>query len=320
MMAAMARMRMRDGAKLHYLDVGRGDPVVLLHGFAMHGAMWLPFVMRYAHRYRFILPDLRGFGRSHALPLVQPVLLDQHADDLADLVTGLGLGRFTLGGLSMGACTSLQYQQRHGFDRVGAYLHIDQAPCVRNLPDWRWGLLGDEQEVRLAPWADLMEKVAPWRGRSFGAIPRELRRRFWAAMAEFYGSGFHRAGWRHGLRLTRHERIARLAAPTANWPVYMDCLHAYLTHEYDWRESMRDIAVPMTAMVGMESELYPAEGQLRINDFVPHAEIVRFERCGHAVPFDAPVRFTRALGTFLEATRAPRHADAPVSARQRRAA
>ena len=52
-------------------------------------------------------------------------------------------------------------------------------------------------------------------GRSFGAIPRELRRRFWAAMAEFYGSGFHRAGWRHGLRLTRHERFARLAAQSA---------------------------------------------------------------------------------------------------------
>ena len=71
----MPSITTRDGAKLHYLSIGRGAPVILLHGFAMQGAMWLPFIAPLAMRFRFILPYLRGFGGSHDVPLSQPCLL-----------------------------------------------------------------------------------------------------------------------------------------------------------------------------------------------------------------------------------------------------
>ena len=298
----MARMQMRDGAKLHYIDVGRGEPVVLLHGFAMQGALWLPFALRHAHRYRFILPDLRGFGRSHGLALATPVLLDQHANDLADLVRGLGLHDFRLGGLSMGACTALQYHRRYGFEGVRAYLHIDQAPRVLNAADWQCGLMGDEQDQRLSEWAAVMEQLEPWRGRSFRAIPVRLRQRFWHVLSDFYGSAFHRRGWKQTTRLARYERFVQAVAPTRHWTIYLDCMRSYLHDNYDWRESLKSLDTPMTAMVGMQSAMYPAEGQLHIQDLVPHARIERFEQCGHAIPFDAPIRFQRGLGRFLRET------------------
>lgn len=295
-------MQMRDGAKLHYIDVGRGEPVVLLHGFAMQGALWLPFALRFARRYRFILPDLRGFGRSHRLALATPVLLDQHADDLADLVRGLGLHDFRLGGLSMGACTALQYHRRYGFDGVRAYLHIDQAPRVLNADDWHYGLMGAEQDRRLSEWSAVMAQLEPWRGRSFRAIPRALRQRFWHVLSDFYGSAFHRRGWKQTTRLARYERFVQAVAPTRNWIIYLDCMHSYLEDNYDWRASLRALETPFTAMVGMQSAMYPAEGQLHIADLVPHARIERFENCGHAIPFDAPIRFQRGLGRFLRET------------------
>src|SRR5262245_38430785 len=145
----MPHARMRDGAELHYLDVGRGPTVMLLHGFAMPAPLWLPFVAPLATRFRFVLPNLRGFGGSHHVSLTNPCLLTQHADDVADLIEQLGLDDIRLGGLSMGACTSLQYNRLYGFDRVRSYLHIDQAPRVLNGPDWRHGLLGAEQKHRL---------------------------------------------------------------------------------------------------------------------------------------------------------------------------
>lgn len=305
MLQGMAKLRMRDGAKLNYIEVGRGDPVILLHGFAMRGAHWLPFVMRHAHRHRFILPDLRGFGGSHELPLSGERLLDQHADDLHDLITGLGLREVALAGLSMGACTALQYHQRYGFDAVRSYLHIDQGPCVRNGPDWQWGLMGPEQHALLSPWAELMTQMAPWQQRSFGAIPRALRRRFWGALAEFYGAAFHRRGWQQAVNVTRVERVARAAFPVTNWPVYMACLQAYLHNDYDWRHSLRAMDKPMTVVVGMESALYPAEGQLHIADLAPLAQVQRYAGCGHAVPFEAPLRFARTLSGFLAEARQP---------------
>jgi pimeloyl-ACP methyl ester carboxylesterase len=53
-----------NGVRLHYLIAGKGDPVVLLHGFAESSHMWLPLIAKLADRHTVIAPDLRGFGQS----------------------------------------------------------------------------------------------------------------------------------------------------------------------------------------------------------------------------------------------------------------
>lgn len=291
----------RDGAKLHYLSIGRGAPVVLLHGFAMQGAMWLPFIAPLAMRYKFILPDLRGFGGSHNVGLSQPCLLTQHADDLEDLLQALNLRDVRLGGLSMGACTALQYHRLYGFDRIRSYLHMDQSPCVRNGKDWRYGLLGVQQQSRLGAWKSLMQDLEPYRGEAFKKIPKALRARLWSVLSEFFGFAFHKAGWKLFSQLAKHEFIIRNIAPTSNWPIYMDTLRSYTEDDYDWRPSLSKLAVPMTVLVGMRSTMYPAQGQLQIGKLAPNARVVKFEDCGHALPFEAPVRFTSELRQFLAA-------------------
>jgi pimeloyl-ACP methyl ester carboxylesterase len=291
---------MRDGAQLHYLSVGRGaDTCVILHGFAMNAAMWVPFVLPLAHRVRFIIPDLRGFGGSHTLPLRQASILDQHADDLHDLLGALNLQRVHLAGLSMGACTALQYQQRYGFGRVRAYLHMDQSPCVPNKAGWRHGLLGEAQEGQLAAWGALLEEMEPHRGKPYRKLPRSLRRRMWGALAQFTAYAFHHRGMKLISGLSRHELLVRRIAPVANWTVYLDCLRAYAREDYDWRPSLKRIKVPMTVLIGMESRMYPAEGQIRIADHVPQARLVPIPGCGHVVPFEAPRVFLRELARFL---------------------
>lgn len=301
----MPKMLMRDGARLHYYDIGRGPACVLLHGFGMQGAMWLPFVAPLAHRYRFVIPDLRGFGFSHRLPLSQPSILDQHAHDLADLLDGLRLGRVHLAGLSMGACTSLQYNRLYGFDRVHAYLNVDQSPCVRNDAHWQGGLLGTDQERRFAEWQGLArELLACGRETPYAQLPAHLRRALFRTLADFLDYGFHSRAWRLLRHPARQEIIMGRIAPTANWPVYMDTLNSYLNDDYDWRPSLRTVTVPVTVMVGMNSTMYPASGQLEIANCVPHARVVRVHNCGHVVPFEAPARFVRELARFLAGARA----------------
>jgi pimeloyl-ACP methyl ester carboxylesterase len=53
-----------NGVRLHYLIAGKGDPVVLLHGFAESSHMWLPLIAKLADKHTVIAPDLRGFGQS----------------------------------------------------------------------------------------------------------------------------------------------------------------------------------------------------------------------------------------------------------------
>ena len=57
-----------NGVKLHYLIAGKGDPVVLLHGFAETSHMWLPLIAKLSEQHTVIAPDLRGFGQSAAPP------------------------------------------------------------------------------------------------------------------------------------------------------------------------------------------------------------------------------------------------------------
>lgn len=297
----MAHFTMRDGAQLHYHDLGRGKPVVLLHGFAMPAALWIPFVAPLLHRYRFILPDLRGFGGSHRVPLSNPCLLTQHANDVADLIEGLHLRDVRLGGLSMGACTALQYHRLHGFERIHSYLHMDQSPCVRNDRDWQHGLLGEEQYKRIGHWQELRNELEVHRHKPFHQVPEPLRQRLWHTLGDFFGYAFHTKAWRAFTSLARHEAFIRTVAPVSNWPIYMDVLRSYTEDDYDWRPDLPRITVPMTVMIGMQSTMYPPEGQQLFRALVPQAHTVEFDGCGHAIPFEAPARFARELRRFLKA-------------------
>jgi pimeloyl-ACP methyl ester carboxylesterase len=53
-----------NGARIHYLSSGNGEPVVLLHGYAQSSHMWRPLIPELAKAHTVIAPDLRGFGDS----------------------------------------------------------------------------------------------------------------------------------------------------------------------------------------------------------------------------------------------------------------
>ena len=52
---------------VHVESVGRGRPLVMLHGWAMHSGLWFPLLPRLIERYRMHLVDLPGHGYSDAL-------------------------------------------------------------------------------------------------------------------------------------------------------------------------------------------------------------------------------------------------------------
>ena len=52
------------GGELFCREVGEGMPVLLVHGFPISGAMWLGVAESLSDRWRCIVPDLRGHGRS----------------------------------------------------------------------------------------------------------------------------------------------------------------------------------------------------------------------------------------------------------------
>lgn len=89
-----------NGIDLYFRFGGKGDPVVLLHGFGLTGAQWRPAFLELARTNRVIVPDLRGHGHS-----TNPANVFTHrqaALDIYALLDTLGIRRFKAMGTSSG--------------------------------------------------------------------------------------------------------------------------------------------------------------------------------------------------------------------------
>src|SRR6185436_13735277 len=64
--APQSKFTEANGIRIHYLVAGKGDPVVLLHGFAETSRMWLPLIKELAKSHTVVAPDLRGYGSTSA--------------------------------------------------------------------------------------------------------------------------------------------------------------------------------------------------------------------------------------------------------------
>ena len=107
-----------NGVRLHYLAVGKGDPVILLHGYAQTSHMWRPLIAELAKTHRVIAPDLRGFGQS-SKP-VNGYDKKTMAQDVHALATSLGIRRAVIVGHDIGLMVAYAYaaQYPNEVDRV----------------------------------------------------------------------------------------------------------------------------------------------------------------------------------------------------------
>ncbi len=93
------------GFKLHYLEAGRGAPVVLLHGLGGDGSRWKPNIEPLARDFHVFALDQIGFGQS------DKPLANYHTGMLADFLVGflkaINGPKASLVGNSMGASVAL---------------------------------------------------------------------------------------------------------------------------------------------------------------------------------------------------------------------
>jgi triacylglycerol lipase len=90
-----------DGHDIVYLDGGRGEPLILIHGFGANKDNWIQIAPLLSPHFRLIIPDLPGFGDSTRDPEAL-YGADEQLARLKSFVDSLGLGPVHLGGNSMG--------------------------------------------------------------------------------------------------------------------------------------------------------------------------------------------------------------------------
>jgi 3-oxoadipate enol-lactonase len=91
---------------IFYRVVGAGEPLLLLHGIMVSGAMFDPLVALLSDRFRMLIPDLRGHGKSGTLP--GPYEVAALAADLDTACSEAGFERYAVMGYSHGGAVAQQ--------------------------------------------------------------------------------------------------------------------------------------------------------------------------------------------------------------------
>ncbi len=120
-----------EGSRMHYVEVGSGEPILFLHGQPTSSYLWRNVLPHLAPLGRAIAPDLIGFGRSDK-PDIEYRFVD-HARYVDGFIEALGLDRLTFVIHDWGSGLGFHWARRHP-DRVRglAFFEAILAP----IPSW----------------------------------------------------------------------------------------------------------------------------------------------------------------------------------------
>jgi pimeloyl-ACP methyl ester carboxylesterase len=117
-----------------WFEVGRGEPLVLIHGLGDDHRAWRRALPDLALRHRVILYDLRGHGQSTLGNADRS--LRQLGDDLAALLDSIGVESADLAGFSLGGTIAMRVAIDHA-DRVGRLVLVATSSRVgRAAAEW----------------------------------------------------------------------------------------------------------------------------------------------------------------------------------------
>jgi pimeloyl-ACP methyl ester carboxylesterase len=248
--------------------MGQGPPMVLIHGLAVSGDMYAPVAGQLARDHQLIIPDLRGQGSSGAMP--GPYTAVRLADDVAGLLSRLGMRQATVLGYSQGGPVALQLARDHP-GLVGRL--VLACTYAFNMASRR-----ERVEGFLMPW--MFRILGP---RRLGAFVRR------------------RPGITGGKPLTRQqaEFVAGLIAET---PRAAAAALAGQAMAFDARPWLADVAMPTLVVAGAEDAAVPAHHARMLADGIAGATLAEVAGAGHMLICTHPSELVGIIRDWEAAT------------------
>ena len=288
----MPYAKAKDGTMLYYKDWGRGDPVVLLHGWPLTGDTFDDLAIKLVEAgKRCIIPDRRGFGRSD-----QPYEgydYDTFSDDVAAILEDSKIAQpVALVGFSMGGGEVARFLSRQGKGRVSAaVLASSVVPKVAQSDDYPDGV----------PQAKLDEVSAQMQEDRYGFLQTFLKQFFgWGVLARPVSEGVLDAGFHQSIMAGARSTYAAAKA----WATT------------DFRPDLPAFeGVPTLIIHGTADATVPfdATGK-KAAEALPHAQLITYDGSPHGIFETDKERFCRDVVGFLTQDQRGTTADMSASA------
>jgi pimeloyl-ACP methyl ester carboxylesterase len=250
-------------------EAGDSDspPLVLVHGWGDHSlVVWWKLIERLAAQYRVVVPDTRSTGKSD--PIRGRFEVADLADDLAGVMTAVGIESAHVAGYSLGGMVALELAHRHPHRVDKLILAGTSAGPARSLPE---RLVGGVAIV-LARALDRLSRSEVSRARSVylegvGAVlPRHAR---WAY-------------WQHQNR-----------DPDLYW------LSGAAVNRFDARPWIGKLRQSCLVIINTEDQLMFPEVQYELASLLHDAEVVELVGARHEAPLTHAGHMIRAIESFL---------------------
>ena len=250
------------GQSIHYFDIGSGPVVVLLHGLGARKDNWLPVFEPLAQKYRLLVPDQIGFGKSDK-PLLD-YSVQTYVDFLNEFLRQLKVEKASLVGASLGGWIAALYAAE-----IGGGAHL--VPVEKLVLVDAAGLKQD------TPIPDLN--------------PSSL-----AAMREMMGAIFYDTSWLNedAVRKIFTDKLA------VNDSYTVRSFLGNPTREKERLDDrLASIKVPTLVVWGKQDKLLPIASGERYAAGIAGAKLLSFEKCGHAPTIEKTEEFLAAAMPFL---------------------
>jgi 3-oxoadipate enol-lactonase len=255
-----------DGRTIRYLEAGSGWPVVLIHAFPLNADMWRPQLERVPEGWRFIAPDVRGFGPDARANTGQTTI-DQMAEDVALLLDHLTIDPAVIGGLSMGGYITLGLFRRAP-ERFSGMILAD-TKAQKDTPE---GLEGRRQMIDLVRAHGARAVADSMLPKLLG--PSAARRR-----PELAGT-------------------VRTMIESASVPAIVGAIEAMMGRP-DSRPDLSRISCPTLVIVGDEDVPTPVADAAEMQNQIARSRLVILPEAGHLSNLEGPDGFALAMSDFL---------------------
>lgn len=266
-----------DGLRLHYLEGGSGDPVLLLHGWPTSSFLWRNVAPEIATQNRVLALDLPGFGTSDK-PLDVSYSFRFFANVLDGFLNAVGVDRVSLVVHDLGGPIGLYWASQHP-ERLQRLALLNTL--VYSNPSWAVVLFAMATRLPLL--------------NSFMASPAGLRLAMWIGSSD---SAHVTDEVMRGVQEPFETADARTALLKAGQGLHPAGFK-------DIERVLPTLRIPVRAIYGEQDWILPdvAETMKRVADDLPQTQITALPGCGHFLQEDQPEEVGKLLAGFLGGVR-----------------
>jgi esterase len=263
------------GLRFRYLDWGNEglQPILFLHGGALTAHTWDLCCLALREEFHCLALDQRGHGDTDWAPDADYSITAQR-EDVRGFVDKLGLHRFVLAGMSMGAINALAFAI-HYPEKLSHLVIIDAGPEIRRpgssrIRDFVNG--GANPETLDA----IIERALAFNPRR---DPKILRRSLMHNLRQQADGNWV---WKYDRK--RFQQMDR---------------DVHTAERRALAEGLTKVTVPTLVVRGAESDVFHEEDAERLVQRLPDGRYVTIPRAGHTVQGDNPKDLAEALREFL---------------------